>query len=57
MILRPRKIVYVTAGLRGGGAEAMLMRLATAKPGVADEIIVVSLLPAEAHPRDCAAQA
>ncbi|MGA7486583.1 MAG: glycosyltransferase [Xanthobacteraceae bacterium] len=49
MILRPRKIVYVTAGLRGGGAEAMLTRLATAKPGVADEIIIVSLLPAEAH--------
>jgi glycosyltransferase involved in cell wall biosynthesis len=46
---RPRKIVYVTAGLRGGGAEAMLTRLATAKPGIADEIIVVSLLPAEAH--------
>ena len=49
MILRPRKIVYVTAGLRGGGAEAMLTRLATAKPAVADEITVVSLLPAEAH--------
>ena len=49
MILRPRKIVYVTAGLRGGGAEAMLTRLATAKPGVAEDITVVSLLPAEAH--------
>jgi glycosyltransferase involved in cell wall biosynthesis len=47
--LRPRKIVYVTAGLRGGGAEAMLARLATAQPGVADEITIVSLLPAEAH--------
>ena len=46
---RPRKIVYVTAGLRGGGAEAMLTRLATAQPGVADEIILVSLLPAEGH--------
>jgi glycosyltransferase involved in cell wall biosynthesis len=46
---RPGKILYVTAGLRGGGAEAMLTRLATATPGVADEIIVVSLLPAEAH--------
>jgi len=46
---RPRKIVYVTAGLRGGGAEAMLTRLVTAQPSVADEIIVVSLLPAEAH--------
>jgi glycosyltransferase involved in cell wall biosynthesis len=46
---RPRKIVYVTAGLRGGGAEVMLTRLVTAKPGVADEITVVSLLPAGAH--------
>jgi glycosyltransferase involved in cell wall biosynthesis len=46
---RPRKIVYVTAGLRGGGAEAMLTRLATAQPGVADEITLVSLLPAEGH--------
>ena len=46
---RPRKILYVTAGLRGGGAEAMLARLATARPGVADEITIVSLLPAEAH--------
>jgi glycosyltransferase involved in cell wall biosynthesis len=46
---RPRKIVYVTAGLRGGGAEAMLTRLATAQPGVADEITLVSLLPAGGH--------
>ncbi|MFL6821150.1 MAG: glycosyltransferase [Xanthobacteraceae bacterium] len=49
VILRPRKIVYVTAGLGGGGAEAMLARLATAQPGVADEITIVTLLPAEAH--------
>src|SRR5207245_2595431 len=49
VILRPRKILYVTAGLRGGGAEAMLARLATARPGVADEISIVSLIPAEAH--------
>ena len=49
MTLRPRKIVYVTAGLRGGGAEGMLVRLATARPGVADDVTVVSLLPAEAH--------
>jgi glycosyltransferase involved in cell wall biosynthesis len=49
VIPRPGKILYVTAGLRGGGAEAMLTRLATATPGVADEITVVSLLPAEAH--------
>jgi glycosyltransferase involved in cell wall biosynthesis len=47
--LRPLKIVYVTPGLRGGGAEATLARLATARPGVADEITIVSLLPAEAH--------
>jgi glycosyltransferase involved in cell wall biosynthesis len=47
--LRPGKIVFVTAGLRGGGAEAMLARLATARPGVADEIRIVSLLAAEAH--------
>jgi glycosyltransferase involved in cell wall biosynthesis len=46
---RPRKILYVTAGLRGGGAEGMLARLATARPGVADEITIASLLPAEAH--------
>jgi glycosyltransferase involved in cell wall biosynthesis len=49
VIPRPGTILYVTAGLRGGGAEAMLTRLATATPGVADEVIVVSLLPAEAH--------
>ncbi len=49
MILRPRKIFVVTAGLRGGGAEAMLARLATARPSIADEITVVSLIPAEAH--------
>jgi glycosyltransferase involved in cell wall biosynthesis len=47
--LRPRKVLYVTAGLRGGGAEAMLARLASARPGVADDITIVSLLPAEAH--------
>ena len=49
VILRSRKILFVTAGLRGGGAEAMLARLATARPSVADEITVVSLIPAEAH--------
>ena len=49
MSLRPRKILYVTAGLRGGGAEGMLARLATARPGVAEEITIASLLPAEAH--------
>ena len=49
MTLRPRKVLYVTAGLRGGGAEAMLTRLASAQPGVADDVTIVSLLPAEAH--------
>ena len=49
VIPQRRKIVYVTAGLRGGGAEGMLVRLATARPGVADDVTVVSLLPAEAH--------
>ena len=49
MTPRPRKIVYVIAGLRRGGAEAMLTRLVTAQPSVAAEIIVVSLIPAEAH--------
>lgn len=47
--LRPRTIVFVTAGLGGGGAEAMLARLATAKPSVADHVTVVSLLPADGH--------
>jgi glycosyltransferase involved in cell wall biosynthesis len=49
VIARPRKIIYVTTDLRVGGAEAMLTRLAVARPAVADEITVVSLLPAEAH--------
>jgi glycosyltransferase involved in cell wall biosynthesis len=46
---RPRKIIFVTTGLRVGGAETMLTRLAMAQPGVADEITVVSLTPAEAY--------
>jgi glycosyltransferase involved in cell wall biosynthesis len=46
---RPRSIVYVTTDLRVGGAEAMLVRLVTAEPRVADAITVVSLLPAEAY--------
>jgi glycosyltransferase involved in cell wall biosynthesis len=45
---RPRQIVYVTTDLRVGGAEAMLTRLASAQPRLADEITVVSLTPAEA---------
>jgi glycosyltransferase involved in cell wall biosynthesis len=48
--VRPAKIVYVTSDLFiGGGAEAMLVRLVTATPAVADEIIVVSLLPGDSH--------
>src|SRR5882672_6906142 len=49
VIPRLQKIIYVTTDLRVGGAEAMLTRLATARPAVADGITVVSLLPAEAH--------
>src|SRR5262245_12108135 len=47
--LRPRNVVYVTAGPRGGGGEAVLARLGAPQPGVADDITIVSLLPAEAH--------
>jgi glycosyltransferase involved in cell wall biosynthesis len=46
---RQRSILYVATDLRVGGAEAMLVRLVTAEPRVADEIKVVSLLPAEAY--------
>lgn len=46
---RPRKIIYVITGLRVGGAEAMLTRLVCAEPRVADDITVVSLLPAEGY--------
>src|SRR5712671_993457 len=49
VVPRPRKIVYVTTDLRVGGAEAMLTRLAVARPPLADDITVISLLPAEAH--------
>jgi glycosyltransferase involved in cell wall biosynthesis len=47
--LRPRRILYVTTDLGGGGAEAMLVRLVTSEPRLANEITVISLLPAEAH--------
>jgi hypothetical protein len=48
--VRPAKIVFVTSDLFiGGGAEGMLARLVTAKPPLADEIIVVSLLPGDSH--------
>jgi glycosyltransferase involved in cell wall biosynthesis len=41
--------LFVTTDLRTGGAEAMLTRIATARPGLADDVIVASLLPAEAY--------
>jgi glycosyltransferase involved in cell wall biosynthesis len=44
-----RRILYVTTILRVGGAEAMLTRLVTATPRIADDITVVSLLPADAY--------
>ncbi len=43
--MRPRRILHVITDLYVGGAETMLVRLATAEPGLADEIQVVSLLP------------
>ena len=49
MSKRPRKIIYVTTDLRTGGAEAMLTRMVTAEPRLADEIIVASLLPIQAY--------
>lgn len=49
MTRRPHKIMYVTTDLRTGGAEGMLTRMLTAQPRLADEIVVVSLLPADAY--------
>jgi glycosyltransferase involved in cell wall biosynthesis len=46
---RPRRILYVTTDLRIGGAQAMLARLVTAKPSLADDVTVVSLLPGNAY--------
>jgi glycosyltransferase involved in cell wall biosynthesis len=43
--MRPRRILHVITDLYVGGAETMLVRLATAKPGLAEQIQVVSLLP------------
>jgi glycosyltransferase involved in cell wall biosynthesis len=42
---RPRKILHVITDLNVGGAETMLTRIATARPGVADETFVASLIP------------
>ena len=48
--VRPRKILYVTTDLFiGGGAEGMLARMATARPALADDITVVSLLRGQSH--------
>jgi glycosyltransferase involved in cell wall biosynthesis len=46
---RPSRIMFVSTGLSGGGAEGMLARLVTSQPRLADEIVVVSLLPDGAH--------
>ena len=42
---RPHKILHVIASLGVGGAETTLARVVTARPSLADEIMVVSLLP------------
>jgi glycosyltransferase involved in cell wall biosynthesis len=48
--VRPAKIIFVTSDLFiGGGAEGMLARLVTAKPPLADEIIIASLVPGDSH--------
>jgi glycosyltransferase involved in cell wall biosynthesis len=41
---RPRRLLFVTTALFIGGAEAMLSRLVAARPRLADDITVVSLL-------------
>jgi glycosyltransferase involved in cell wall biosynthesis len=46
---RPRSIIYVTTDLRTGGAQAMLAQLAAARPSLADEVTVVSLLPGNSY--------
>ena len=47
--MRPRRIVHVITDLYLAGAETMLMRLAVVQPSLADETIVVSLLPDGFH--------
>ena len=42
---RPGRVLVVTTGLGVGGAEAMLTRLVTAQPSIADDVTVVSLRP------------
>jgi glycosyltransferase involved in cell wall biosynthesis len=47
---RPSRLMFVSTDLNsGGGAEGMLARLVTAQPRLADDIIVVSLLPGGLH--------
>jgi|RhiMethySRZTD1v2_1073278.scaffolds.fasta_scaffold13418_4 glycosyltransferase involved in cell wall biosynthesis len=43
--MRPRRILHVITDLYVGGAETILVRLVTAKPGLAEETIIVSLQP------------
>src|SRR5215831_7785090 len=43
--MHARRILHVITDLYVGGAETMLTRLATAKPGLAEETRIVSLLP------------
>src|SRR5262249_34715570 len=47
--MRPRRILHVITDLYLAGAETMLTRLAAAQPGLADETMVVSLLPGGFH--------
>jgi len=47
--MRPRRILHVITDLYLAGAETMLTRLASAQPGLADETVVVSLLPDGFH--------
>jgi glycosyltransferase involved in cell wall biosynthesis len=47
--MRPRRILHVITDLYLAGAETMLTRLAAAQPGLADETVVVSLLPDGFH--------
>jgi glycosyltransferase involved in cell wall biosynthesis len=54
---RPRKLMFVTTDLFiGGGAEAMLSRLVTVQPPIADEITVVSLLGGPSYAEDLRAE-
>src|SRR4051794_4412366 len=47
--MRPRRILHVITDLYLAGAETMLARLVAARPGLADETTVVSLLPDGFH--------